>query len=538
MLDKLFHPISDFIENYSDYETHTINYYYEGICPQTGEKLSLPRNLLIEKIAYQLMKLLEKEDIYNLEGKMYGVLLVENNEHQLGVIKAFSGLINGKSCLKGWVSEISGKKAIALAENLTLTKLDQIKQEIIALENLPIRTEYENLLTKSENIRKQINSSQQKRKQLRQETRQLLSDTISPEIKKKLEEESRLDGIEKRNFKRHWQKILQPLQEEILKADYRILELKRDRKELSRNLQLQMQTAYSLTNFAGLTLSLSDVIKKQFIPTGTGECCAPKLLHYAANNNLKPLAMAEFWWGKDVISANKIKSHFYPACEERCQPLMGFLLSGITPNFPTFNNYEIPIIYEDEYLLVVDKPSGLLSVPGRGSNHYDSVQTHLNLKAVHRLDQDTSGLLILAKNQESYRKMKGLFEEKKVKKVYQAILENKITRKSGIIDLPLWGNPEKRPYQEVNWEKGKPSQTLFQVIGFENNYTRMQFQPLTGRTHQIRVHSREGLEVAIWGDRLYGNSGQLSRLHLHASEIEFLHPMLNKTLNLKSETPF
>jgi tRNA pseudouridine32 synthase / 23S rRNA pseudouridine746 synthase len=534
MLDKLFHPLSDFIDLEFKATENIISYCYEGICPRTGEKFSLPRNLLIEKIAYQLMKLLEKEAIYNIEGKMYGLLLVENNDHQLGIIKAFSGKLKGESYVKGWVSEISGKKAIALAENLTIAKLDQIKQEIILLEKSIERKKYENLLAESQKNREKMNLLHQKNRQLRQEKRQLLGDSISPEIKEKLEEESRLDGIEKRNFKRKWQQILQPLEEVILEADQRIIELKKERQELSRNLQLQMQNAYSLTNFAGLTLSLSDVIKKDYIPTGTGDCCAPKLLHYAANNNLRPLAMAEFWWGEDSVSGNKIKGHFYPACEDRCQPLMGFLLSGINQNFPIISNQKIPIIYEDEYLLVVNKPSGLLSVPGRGSQHYDSVETRLNLKAVHRLDQDTSGLLILAKDQETEGKMKRLFEVKKVKKLYQAILEREITLKSGLIDLPLWGNPENRPFQEVNWQKGKSSQTYFQVK--EGN--RIEFQPITGRTHQIRVHSREGLGVGILGDRLYGNSQQVTRLHLHACEIEFEHPFFKTMIDLKSETPF
>lgn len=534
MLDKMFHPISDFIDPEFNATENIISYCYEGIWPQTGEKFSLPRNLLIEKIAKQVMKLLEKETIYNIEGKMYGILLVENNAHQLGIIKAFSGKLNGKSYLQGWVSEISGKKAIALAENLTLAKLDQIKQKIISLEKSIEREKYENLLAESQKNREKMNLNHQKNRQLRQEKRQLLGDNISTEIREKLEEESRLDGIEKRNFKRKWQQILLPLEAEILEADKRIIEFKKERQELSRNLQLQMQNAYSLTNFAGLTLSLSDVIKKEYIPTGTGDCCAPKLLHYAANNNFKPLAMAEFWWGEDSISGNKIKGHFYPACEERCQPLMGFLLSGISPNLTIISNQKIPLIYEDKYLLVVNKPSGLLSVPGRGSQYYDSVESRLNLKAVHRLDQDTSGLLILAKDQETEGKMKRLFEEKKVKKVYHAILEREITIKSGIIDLPLWGNPENRPFQEVNWQKGKSSQTYFQVM--EGN--RIQFQPVTGRTHQIRVHSREGLGVAILGDRLYGNSQQVTRLHLHASKIEFEHPVFKILIDFKSEIPF
>ncbi len=548
VLNKLFHPLSDLINNYSDCDINTINYYYEGICPNTRRKLKLPRNLLIEKIAYCLMIFLQQEEIYNYEGKMYGVLLVENNNNQLGVIKAFSGLLNGKSNVQGWIPPIPGRKIIALAENFTLVKLEEIKQEIINLENLPTKEEYYHLLSQYESIRQELNIKHQKRKEARDEIRKLLGDNISQEIIEKLETESRLDGIEKRNLKRHWQSILQPLKNKILAFGDRINQLKQERKQLSRQLQAQMQTAYTLSNFAGNTLNLSTLTGKSFIPTGTGDCCAPKLLHYAATNNLKPLAMAEFWWGENSVSGDKIKGNFYGACVERCQPLMGFLLSGLRTNINAINKCDIPIIYEDDYILVVNKPAGLLSVPGRDSNNFDSVESRLqqlylnklNIKAVHRLDLDTSGLLILAKNRETYIFLKQQFADKQVKKVYQAILQGKVTRFQGIINLPLWSNPNNRPLQEVNWEKGKPSITHFEVMDFADNYTRMLFKPITGRSHQIRVHaaSEQGLGIAILGDRLYNKSNNGDRLHLHACELEFKHPYTDRILHLSIDTPF
>ena len=336
------------------------------------------------------------------------------------------------------------------------------------------------------------------------------------------------------------------------------------------------------------------------LPTGTGDCCAPKLLHYAATHNLKPLAMAEFWWGESSVNGEKIQGEFYGACVERCQPLMGFLLSGLksksyleteyrrnlntrnpkdieTGNFtnvetrsrsvPSGNNMaslqsgvdlDLLIIYEDEWLIAVNKPSGLLSVPGRYLNNQDSVLRRLshllpsceNLTAVHRLDMDTSGILLLAKDLHTYRQLSKQFQERQVYKVYEAVLAGSVATQEGIIDLPLWGNPENRPYQEVNWQYGKPSLTKFQVIKLETtnievikgegSYTRVEFVPLTGRTHQLRVHAADvkGLGIPILGDRLYGCNAGANRLHLHARELWLEHPQLGERMHLKMETPF
>ena len=547
----LFCP-SDFLKNNDNLIENNFTYWYEGICPQTGKLLRLPRTLLAEKIAFGLMQQLKKEDIYSREGKMYGILLVETTGGKLAVLKAFSGLLNGQSNVAGWVPQIPGKSLIALAENFTISSLEAIKQEIIHLKQLPERAEYQSLLTQYELIRQEINIRHRQNKQKRHQQRKLFSEMLSGEkllaAFKELEAESRQDGIEKRNLKRHWHPILQPLKDSIAKADQQIKELKRQRQQLSRQLQAQMQTAYTLTNFAGQTLSLSQLMAKPFMPTGTGDCCAPKLLHYAATHSLKPIAMAEFWWGKSSVNGDKIVGNFYGACVERCQPLMGFLLSGLpTPSMTIFPP-SIPLVYEDESLIVINKPPGLLSVAGRGSNNFDSVESRLrqkyphlvNLKAVHRLDQDTSGLLILAKNLSTYQCLSLQFQAKKVRKIYEAILAGNITKSKGTIDLPLWGNPHNRPLQEVNWQQGKPSVTHFQVINKTANDTRLEFIPVTGRAHQIRVHaaSSQGLGVAIKGDRLYGDNNNTERLYLHARAINFEHPNSGKTIKLEVSTPF
>ncbi len=302
-----------------------------------------------------------------------------------------------------------------------------------------------------------------------------------------------------------------------------------------------MHAVYSLTNFAGQSLSLQQLMPLGS-PTGTGDCCAPKLLHYAAKNQLKPLAMAEFWWGASSVNENKIQGEFYGACAERCQPLMGFLLSGLK-----LIPKEVKIIYEDKWVIAVNKPSGLLSVPGRYGHNQDSILSRLRLIlgdevklfAVHRLDQETSGILILAKDRQTYSQLNRQFQQREVHKVYEAIVAGVVTTELGVIELPLWGNPENRPYQQVD-ERGKPSLTRFRVLGKEGDYTRIEFIPFTGRTHQLRVHAADerGLGVRILGDRLYGCDVGVSRLHLHARELSFQHPQLGEIVHLQVETPF
>ena len=538
------HPLSDFISSNLIITSAQPNYYYEGKCPQTGEILRLPRTPLAEAIANNLMQQLEQNHLYSQEGKMYGILLVELPNGEQRVIKAFSGLLNGNSMLKGWVSPIPGREEVVLLETQTLAKLEAIKQEIISLEKLSEREEYKTLSAEYTQQLQALSLHHYRSKLQRQTQRQEFWQTLTDESLKialeQLETESRLQGIERRHLKRRQNEILQPLQKIITSADQKIAVLKQQRKQLSRHLQTEMHAAYSLTNFQGQSLSLQQLLPTG-TPTGTGECCAPKLLHYAATHQLKPLAMAEFWWGDSPVE-NKVSGEFYGACLERCQPLMGFLLSGLKPN-------QGEIIYEDEWLIAVNKSSGLLSVPGRYFHNQDSVisrlrhlynQDNQEIIAVHRLDQDTSGILLIAKDPITHSQLSQQFQQRQIHKVYEALLTGSLAINEGEINLPLWGNPDHRPYQEVDLSRGKPSLTHFRVMNREGDYTRVEFVPLTGRTHQLRVHAADtrGLGMAILGDKLYGNHHHLSRLYLHARELRFQHPHVEKILHLQVKTPF
>ncbi|BAY29458.1 pseudouridine synthase [Nostoc carneum NIES-2107] len=540
------HPLTDFIHSNCAASNASAEYYYEGYCPQSGNLLRLPRTPLIEAIAQGLMQQLASDERYSLEGKMYGVLLIELPTGEQRVIKAFSGLLHSCSVVEGWVPPIPGREEIAVDEARTLAQLEAIKQELITLQQISQRQQYESLSREFAQQLQAMNDRHRDRKHQRQEKRQLICETLTGEALtiafEELDEESRQQGFERKLLKRQQNEVLQPLKQLIAAADTRIQELKQQRQQLSRQLQAQMHAAYTLINFYGKSRSLQQLMPTG-LPTGTGDCCAPKLLQYAAMHRLKPLAMAEFWWGSASTDGEKIPGKFYPACVERCQPLMGFLLSGFSEMAET-----LAIIYEDKWLIAVNKPPGLLSVPGRYLDTQDSVLSRLrnilpdgmSLNAVHRLDRDTSGILLLARDRLTYRQLSIQFQQQQVHKVYEALLSGIVNVDAGVIELPLWGNPNHRPYQQVNWEYGKPSITHFQVIAREGKYTRVEFKPLTGRTHQLRVHAADiqGLGKPILGDPLYGLSADFSRLYLHAREIYFQHPQLKETLHLKTETPF
>ena len=545
----VLYPLSNFIDSNFVISTSP-DYYYEGHCPQSGELLRLPRTQMAEAIACGLMQQLGSDERYSYEGKMYGVLLVELPSGEQRILKAFSGQLQGCSVVEGWVPPIPGREQVTLDETRTLAQLDAMKLELINLTQLPQRQQYETLCYEFDVRWQQMSDRHRESKHQRSEKRQMFTEKLTgvalTVILEQLDEESRQDGIERRIFKRQRAGALQPLKQLIAFSDARLCELKRQRKELSRQLQAQMHAAYSVMNFFGTSRSLQQLMPLG-LPTGTGDCCTPKLLHYAAAHDLKPLAMAEFWWGASSINLDKIPGKFYGACVERCQPMIGFLLSGLQERQSGGVKDEIPIVYQDEWLIAVNKSTGLLSVPGRGSDHQNSVLSSLRnllpegilLNTVHRLDRDTSGILLLARDQQTHRQLSQQFQQRLVHKVYEALLSGSLTTDKGVIELPLWGNPQNRPYQQVDWQLGNKSVTHFKVIT-RVGYTRVEFIPLTGRTHQLRVHAADarGLGIPILGDRLYGCCAVASRLHLHARELCFKHPQSGENLHLLVKTPF
>ncbi len=510
-------------------------YCYTGNCPDTQQLLQLPRTQEIEAIARHLMAELAQDERFGREGKMYGVLLVETKLGEREIYKAFSGLLNGDALVSGWVPPILGRDRVAAAEAETLAALAAMKQELIDLERSPIRAEYQLLATEFSQQLERLAIEHRQRKESRQQHR--ATGTLSQNELHQLEAQSRQDGRERRQLKQTRDRVLQPLQTVLAQIDARIRGLRQQRKEQSRQLQVQMHDAYRLMNFLGTASSLRALMPAG-IPTGTGDCCAPKLLHYAATHQLKPIALAEFWWGES--SSDKRQGEFYGACLERCQPLMGFMLAGLSPRPAGIISGNLPIVYQDEHLIAIDKPAGLLSVPGRSIELQDSVITRLRqlcpdgeIYPVHRLDRDTSGILLVARDRQMQSYLHQQFRDRRVHKIYEAILTGELDpdcrhchtfdRQQGAINLPLANDPTERLRQKVDFDQGKPSLTKFRVLAQIGEFTRIEFEPVTGRTHQIRVHAADaqGLGLPILGDNLYGCKSPVTRLHLHARTLSF-----------------
>ena len=330
--------------------------------------------------------------------------------------------------------------------------------------------------------------------------------------------------------------------------------LKEERKQRSIALQQWIFEQFRLRNARGEEQDIYSIFTQtahRNPPAGTGECAAPKLLQYAYLNNLQPLAMAEFWWGDSPKGEIRRHGHYYPACRHKCEPILSFMLQGleVEPNPLLTSNTDatqLETVYEDDYLLVVNKPAGMLSVPGKTGQA--SVLTLLQERypdatgpiLVHRLDMATSGLLLAAKDKDTHALLQKQFEGRTVKKRYIALLEGiPQAEPKGFIRLPLRPDFDNRPLQMVCYEYGKPAVTRYEIMDTENDRTRMAFYPETGRTHQLRVHAAhpEGLNCPIVGDPLYGQPAE--RLYLHAERLEFRHPVTdNRMLRIKKEAPF
>ena len=319
-------------------------------------------------------------------------------------------------------------------------------------------------------------------------------------------------------------------------------------KKMSQDLQLWLFHQYRMLNAKGEEKDLVDIwqdyhssprIRRKFPlpPGGTGDCCAPKLLQYAYLHHLKPVCMAEFWWGPSPKTEIRHHGQFYPACSGKCKPVLTWMLQGLdvdpNPEEVGFPHLVPEVVYEDDAIAVINKPAGLLSIPGRTEEY--SVATWAQQRwpeslPVHRLDMGTSGILLVAKNQEIYQTLQKQFTDHTVKKKYLAVVEGVPAKEHGIIDLPLLSDPLNRPRQVVDFEHGKRAITEYRVLSPPNL---LALWPHTGRTHQLRMHCahEQGLGCPIKGDELYGTKSD--RLYLQAQAISFVHPVTGKRMHFE-----
>ena len=555
-------------------------------------------------------------------GKMFGVLIVQtdngitnNEENQIGYLAAFSGNLDGKNLHPYFVPPVYD---LLQPEGFFKIEEEQISAINIRIRELENSGSYldskEKWKIETEQAKAVLNQAKAELKMAKEarEIRRQSSPELSGEEQASLIRESQYQKAEYKRLEKEWKKRLEELETEVRYFDIEIERLKTERKERSAALQRKLFEQFRMLNAQGEVKDLYTIFEQtvqKVPPAGAGECALPKLLQYAYLHQLRPLAMAEFWWGDSPKNEIRHHGYYYPSCKGKCEPILQHMLQGLEVDEnpllnPVHEEEELEIVFEDEWLLVVNKPAGMLSVPGKVENR-DSVYHRLKKKypeatgpiIVHRLDMATSGLLLVAKTKEVHQDLQAQFANRSIKKRYVAVLDGTIikteketkpiaekailiaketvstkktakaerTGRTGRIELPLCLNPLDRPRQMVSRKHGKEAITEYQIISEsekntsesentfnESNridesersinesrkYTRIIFYPLTGRTHQLRVHAAhpEGLGCPILGDELYGKKAD--RLYLHAEYIEFRHPIYGDILCIQKEADF
>lgn len=481
-------------------------------------------------------------------GKMFGVLVVQNQNNELGYLAAFSGKLAESNHLPYFVPTVFDM----LEEDGFFKKEEQIlnkyNKEIEQLENSAAYLEALHQLTATQNQAELEIQTQKENIKSGKKYRALRRMNCGLEELKLLEELSQKESILLKKIKHYWNNKIVDAKKEVEFFSHKINAIKENRRVKSSELQQQLFENYAFLNQSGELKSLGKIFNGN-PPAGAGECAAPKLLHYAFQQQLKPIAMAEFWWGQSPKSEVRKHQQFYPACTGKCEPILSHMLSGIELEDNPFivnsaEGKELEIVFEDAYLVVVNKPAEFLSVPGK--QVADSVYTRMKQQfpdatgplVVHRLDMSTSGLLLIAKSSEIHKKLQSQFIKRQIKKRYVALLDGILKEDNGIINLPLRVDLDNRPNQIVCYEHGKKAETHWEVISRNNNQTLVYFYPITGRTHQLRVHAAHslGLNTPIVGDDLYGNKAD--RLHLHAESITFQHPITKENLTFSVPADF
>jgi tRNA pseudouridine32 synthase/23S rRNA pseudouridine746 synthase len=541
---NLLHPFQQNISGISLPEKFTFPFYYEPH-PLSVIATHELQNYLETQNDFQHNFGLNENQEGLVIGKMFGVLVVQNQNNELGFLWAFSGKLAESNQHPFFVPTVFDMLTADSFFKKEETLLNQYNREIELLENNP---DYLYAIKQLEQTKLKADKEIQTQKEAIKQGKKLRSEkrnTFPVESIEQLNKESQDEGILLKKMAQYWNHHIKAVTEKVELFTNQINQLKEERKVKSVALQQQLFAEYAFLNQYLELKSLAAIFNGN-PPAGAGECAAPKLLHYAFKHLLKPIAMAEFWWGQSPKGEMRKHQQFYPACTGKCEPILKHMLQGIPMEENPFainpaEGKELVIVFEDDYLLLVNKPAEFLSVPGKQIT--DSVQTRIkalypNAMIVHRLDMSTSGLLLIGKTPEIYKKLQALFIKRNVKKRYVALLDGVLSEDSGSINLPLRGDIHNRPNQIVCFEHGKPAQTHWEVIERKDNKTLVYFYPITGRTHQLRVHAAHplGLNTPIVGDDLYGTKAD--RLHLHAERITFVHPISKEIITFTCEIIF
>ena len=579
---------------------------------------------LAEAASLELQRYIADADLMSTEkgcGKMFGVLVVEYEDEegalQRGFLAAYSGLLGGRNDWPYFVPPVFDAQQPDGHFKRTEREISAINREIRAIENDP---EYLQSVEQHEQTKKRLQAEVDAFKaevdaaKARRDARRKSGEPLSEEEQAEMIRESQFMKAELRRRRKAMEQANSTLH--IPHSTF-LKSLQRKRKQMSDELQRWLFAAYRMLNAKGEERDLIDIFREYthaIPPAGAGDCCAPKLLQYAYLHHLRPVCMAEFWWGESPASEIRHHLHYYPACRSKCLPILTHMLKGLdvapNPLAQKRHTAEPRVLYADEYIMVVDKPAGMLSVPGKAESvrsefsdsanisveeYFANLQLPTNsqftteqftigeadnsklkiqnskfLKAAHRLDMDTSGLLVLARTEQAYVELQRQFASRETVKRYEAVLsgvptqnsklktQNSSTQPSGCLEaisLPLIADINDRPRQRVDMEHGKPALTLYNIVEVravdantavayttkkvDKGRTLVHLYPKTGRTHQLRVHCAHplGLACPILGDPLYGTE-RADRMYLHAAELTFRHPVTGETMHFLSPSGF
>lgn len=460
------------------------------------------------------------------QGKMLGVLVAEK-DGEMGYLAAFSGTLEGQTQHAYFVPPVFDLMAEGCYFQEEQERISALNARIEQLSEeqkpSPLREQMEAELTA---FRDKMQHDKEQRRLLRAT---LTSEELAVQEPEMIRQ-SQFQKAELRRLQSKWKRLVEEAEAPMRELQSEIESLKDERHRRSIELQQWLFRQFVFLNAKGQEKSLLDMFQSFAPPSGAGECCAPRLLQYAYKKGMQPLCMAEFWVGDSPSDELRQDGHYYPSCNSRCKPILSHMLQGLMVDAnPLLHEAteQLDIIFQDEEMAVIFKPSGMLSVPGK--DNLPSMQSIVREMfpdatgpmTVHRLDMDTSGLMVIPLTDAAYHQLQDDFLHHRVRKTYRALLEKPMqVGETGEIRLPLRPDIMDRPRQMVDYEHGKKAVSNYKVLDNVDGHALVELQPVTGRTHQLRVHCAhpEGLGNPILGDRLYGTVS--NHLHLQAYKLK------------------
>ncbi len=490
-------------------------------------------------------------------GHMFGVLLVQNQQGELGYLSAFSGKITNLTHLPHFVPPVFDERNIAPAIQAQQALIDEVTTKITVIESKPsyiqLQQQYQTAQTQAElaaeSFRLQMIEQRKQRKLQRKEAEKSNDSEFMTQEFHRLARESAFDKHQQKTIRQQWAQTLADISDKLQADTAELALLKSEYDSLTAALQQQRYAQYQFLNQYGETQDLNDLFGGITPPQGTGDCATIKLLQHTFKQHLKPLAMAKFWWGASPAAQIRKHKYFYEACKNKCEPILQHMLAGLDIDAnPLLQNpaegKELEIVYQDDAMVVINKPAEFLSVPGKTIT--DSVYSRMQAifpnsdspLIVHRLDMSTSGLIVIALTKDAHKALQKQFIERTAEKRYVALLDGIAEQDEGEINLPMRVDLDDRPRQLVCYQHGKPALTKWQVLERKDGKTKVYYYPKTGRTHQLRIHSahHNGMNMPIVGDDLYGQKAE--RLHLHAQYLGLAHPVTGEPMVFEVDADF